>query len=88
MGEIEKSLFTFIVEYQGNTLVEQYSGADCDDAIRAWYDHTRAPIKLNEVRDSLYEQVPLTGLKHVWFLSLLDDDDVLFLINIVLTVGA
>jgi len=78
-------LFTFVVEYQGNTLVEQVESGTPDDAIQTWLDVTSADIVFEDRSSSLLECSLIAGLQNAWCVIFRDDQEIFFLINIIAT---
>jgi hypothetical protein len=78
-------LFTFVVEYEGNTFVEQVEGIDHENAVQTWLDTTAASIRFEDRSSSLLRPLPLTGICNTWCTGFRDDQDICFLINIIET---
>jgi hypothetical protein len=83
MRQKNSRLFTFVVEYQGSTLVEQVEGGTHSEAIQNWLDTTSAPVEFKDRSSCLLEGAALTGLQNAWCTAFSDDQEIFFLINII-----
>jgi hypothetical protein len=73
-------LYTFFVEKDGTTSIEQFSGADVKDAVANWYLWSEAVPGLGDPTEA--NPVPIIGTKNVWCFSGLDAADALFLVHV------
>ncbi|MDX1999250.1 MAG: hypothetical protein SF066_16150 [Thermoanaerobaculia bacterium] len=83
-----KTLFTFITEKAGSTIVEQRYSSDLDTALREWHGASQAG--LGPFPEDTYDPpnpTPIEETTGVWCYSGIAPDDVFFLTNIVATVG-
>jgi hypothetical protein len=88
-------LYTFVLDYKGGTYISQTVGESPADAATDWIKN-RLDLQVIGVKDDTVEDIlrdiefleehplPITGLKNVWCLSFLADDE-LALVNIVKT---
>ncbi len=79
-------LYTVITDYAGTTLVEQFRATNFPELVRAWLQKSIAKKKFANIETIAGEQaVLIEGCTNVWCVSLTDDNDVFFLLNIVAT---
>ncbi|MGF1619205.1 MAG: hypothetical protein ACFCUR_01175 [Rhodomicrobiaceae bacterium] len=89
-----KNFYTAVVSYVADapappyaetTLVEQIYAVDLNEFLEIWIKTTQAPIELKYIKDRHYDFVLLDGLKNVWCTSIIDENDVDYSINVILT---
>lgn len=78
------SLFTFLSEVAGSTVVEQTHGDDVIDAVSRWSRTSQLQPKLNEDVVEI-DATPVTGVIDVWCISGLTKSGDVFITHIVAT---
>ncbi|MEG4805140.1 hypothetical protein QUB63_33225 [Microcoleus sp. ARI1-B5] len=81
-------LFTFFIEKEGSTIVEQIESTDVEGALISWSrcSETKPKFTLGSLKYQ-NEPTPVAGRKNVWCFSGVDDNDISFLIHIIATVS-
>jgi hypothetical protein len=77
----ESPVFTFVVDKQGGTLIEQFAGKNLKEATLRWYKESESMP--GEPPEDL--PVPIEDTKGVWCVSGEDAAGVFFLVNIIAT---
>lgn len=82
-----RSVYTFITEKEGSTIIEQFRGVDIREATLRWYrgSETKPGEPLLEIEED--PPTPITGCKGVWCISGHDPEGRFFLTNVVATKG-
>jgi hypothetical protein len=74
--------YTYFVEKDGATLIEQFEARSSKNAVAAWYASSETdPGPLPEPPDD--EATPITGRERVWCFSGLDRSNVFFSVHFV-----
>lgn len=81
---IRQTLFTFVSEVAGSTVVEQAIGNDVVDAVRRWAGVSSIRPKLNEDIVGI-DATPVSGMAHVWCVTGLTAADDFFMTHVVQT---
>jgi hypothetical protein len=82
------NLFTFITEYKGSTLVEQFSASDITEAVELWIQKSQAGAELDKSYKSAADfSTSISGLSNCWCITGLDSAETLILAHCVLTKG-
>ena len=80
------SLYTFFVENEGSTVVEQLIGSSLLDAVYEWSRTSMLEINFLD-KKAIIENKPtlVSGLKNAWCFSFIGPKDSLFLVHIIKT---
>jgi hypothetical protein len=73
------ALFTFYVEKNRATIIEQFDGLDLVEAVKQWYERsgvTPGPQDPDE------ELTPVTGMRNVWCFGGINTEDEIFLVHV------
>lgn len=76
------SLYTFLIEKEGSTLIEQVSGADIGEAIMRWRHLSQIDPEMD-----IEDPTPIQGATHVWCITGFDMSGTFFLAHIVATIA-
>lgn len=76
-------IYTFVTDKDGGTYIEQFEGADLEDAVLRWHDQSHTTPGPYPSGDKILAPVP--GIRGVWSLSGLDLDNRLYVTHVVPT---
>lgn len=76
----EITLFTFLIEKEGSTLIEQVPGADVVEALVRWRQLSQLDPEM-----AMEDPTPVQGVKCVWCITGQDMSGAFFLAHIVAT---
>lgn len=74
-------LYTFFVEKNGATSIEQFPGADIEEAAALWHQHSQYVPGLVDPADP--DPTPVAETRNVWCLSGIDGADDFYLVHVV-----
>lgn len=79
-------LFTFFVEWQGSTLVEQFESTSLGGALRRWNrESSSSPAFEQGKLEGPNSPTAVSGCRNVWCFTGVDGNDIFFMVHIVLT---
>jgi len=82
----DSTLFTFIIERLGWTIVQQVPGLTLRDAVRDWAVSSADIGGMNVETDAFVAPSPVDGTTNAWFFSTRDVDENAVFVNVVATV--
>jgi hypothetical protein len=74
------ALYTFFVEKNGSTIIEQFPGADIHEAVETWHRHSEILPGLFNPEGSGIN--PIEDVKNVWCISGLDPKGDFYLVHV------
>lgn len=80
----DQSSFTFIIEKEGSTIIEQVAGRDIMDAVIRWSEisetHPGNPLEIAD-------PTPIEGVRNVWCIARHDPAGIFYIAHVVATQG-